>query len=86
MSPPTQTTPADTQYTATIKDSSGFVIDDVAGSSCTIAPVCVTNFTNGLISPSPLTINTTVTALTTLFNVFPSITFMRSDTVSLTYS
>ena len=86
MSPPTQTTPTDTQYTATVKDSSGFVIDDVAGSSCIIAPVCVTNFTNGVISPSPLSINTAATSLTTLFNFFPTITFMRSDAVTLTYS
>lgn len=78
MSPPTATTPIDTQYTTTTSDTSGNIIDGMGvGTACSIAPNCVTNFTDGIFSPSTLTINTQTPNLTVTFNYYPSISFLR---------
>jgi hypothetical protein len=77
MSPPTGTTPLDTQYTTTTSDNLGNIIDDMGGAACAIAPTCVTNFTDGIFSPSPLPINTQTTTLTVTFNDYPIISFLK---------
>lgn len=87
MSPPTATTPTDTQFTTTTSDTSGNIIDGVAaGAACAIAPTCVTNFTDGVFSPSTLTINTQTPNLTVTFNDYPTISFLKGDTLAITYS
>lgn len=87
MSPPTQNMPSSSSYTAATADSSGNIIDGTStGSYCTILPVCVTNLTNGILTPSNPTINTQLTSLITIFPSYPNITFLYLDVVTATYS
>jgi hypothetical protein len=77
MSPPTVTTPSNTLYTTSTTDSLGNIIDGVSsGSSCSILPICVTNFTNGIFVPSTLPLNTQTTSMQAIFNDYPTITFL----------
>lgn len=86
-SPPTVNTPSSTFYTTKTADSSGNTIDGIAsGSACSIAPVCVTNYSVGTFTPSSPLVNSQITGLKTVFTFYPTITFINSDVVEIYYS
>ena len=80
--PPTKNTAINPAYTISTYDKNGFIIDKLPiGSSCTIAPLCVTNFTNGIITPTSQPINSLITTLKTTFSSYARTSWINSDSV-----
>lgn len=84
QSPPTATTATSTSYYVSTADNNGYLIDSLAG--CTINPVCITNYTNGLFNTTTgLFVGQSVANQYFNFMAYPIITGLPLDVVWIEY-
>lgn len=79
QSPPTKETPLSIDFQFSTADGNGYLVDSFSG--CSITPICVTNFTDGLLSNAPVTVNSKFVDQVINFNDYPIITFLSGDQV-----
>jgi hypothetical protein len=79
-SPPTANTATTNHYFISTADNNGYLIDSLAG--CTINPVCITNYTNGVLnSTGGLSVGQSVVNQYVNFMAYPVITSLPLDVV-----